>query len=52
MEDIGGMERRSEMGEETNHERLWTLRNKMRIFEGRGLGGWASLVVDIMEGRY
>ena len=23
---------------ETNHERLWTLGNKLRVTEGRGLG--------------
>jgi len=23
---------------EMNHERLWTLRNKLRVLEGRGLG--------------
>ena len=23
---------------ETNHERLWTLRNKLRVLEGSGLG--------------
>ena len=37
---------------ETNHERLWTLRNKLRVLEGRGVGGWVSLVVSIMEGMY
>ena len=61
------MERRSELGEiggggevswrksegETNYERLWTLRNKLRVLEGRwGVGGWVSLVVSIMEGTY
>ena len=24
---------------EKNHERLWTLRNKLRVLEGRGSGG-------------
>ena len=35
-----------------NYDRLWTLGNKLRVSEGRGLGGWASLVVDIKEGTY
>ena len=25
--------------EEMNHERLWTLRNKLRVLEGAGGGG-------------
>ena len=29
---------------EMNHERLWILRNKLRVLEGRG-GEWASLAV-------
>ena len=37
---------------ETNHERLWTLRNKPRILEEKGVGGWVSLVVGIKEGTY
>ena len=37
---------------EMNHERLWTLRNKLRVLEGKGRGGWVSLVVGIMEGTY
>ena len=35
-----------------NHERLWTLGNKLRVSEGRGVGGWASLVMGIKEGTY
>ena len=35
---------------EMNHERLWTLRNKLRVFEEKRVGGWVSLVVGIMEG--
>ena len=35
-----------------NHERLWTLRNKLRVLERRGGGGWVSLVVGIKEGTY
>ena len=41
------------MGEserERNHERLRTLGNKLRISEGRGLGGWGSWVMGIKEG--
>ena len=44
------MERRREKSEgETNHEKLWTLRNKLWDLEG---GCWVSLVVGIMEGTY
>ena len=49
MEDIG-TRREVSWGKsegETNHERLWTLRNKLRILEGRGLEGWVSLMVGI-----
>ena len=35
-----------------NHEILWTLRNKLRVLEGRGVGGWEILVVGIKEGMY
>ena len=35
----------------TNHERWWTLRNKLRVLEG-GLGDGVSLVVGIKEGTY
>ena len=37
---------------ETNYERLWTLRNKLRVLEGRGVGGCVSLVMGIKEGTY
>ena len=37
---------------ETNHERLWTLRNKLTVLEGSGVGGWVSLVVGIKERMY
>lgn len=50
-----GEERRSECGEigrGRNHERLWTLRNKLRVLEGRGVEHWVSLVVGIKEGTY
>ena len=33
-----------------NHERLWTLGNKLRILEGRRVRGWASPVMGIKEG--
>ena len=49
------MERRREVGKlegETNHERLWTLINNLRVLEGRGVEGWVNLVVGIMEGTY
>ena len=36
---------------ETNHERLWILRNKQG-YGGEGGGGWVSLVVGIEEGTY
>ena len=35
-----------------NHDRLWTLGNKPRASEGRGLGGWDRLVMGIKEGTY
>ena len=34
------------------HERLWTLKNNLRILKGRGLESRISLVVGIMEGMY
>ena len=37
---------------EKNHQRLWTLRNKLRALEGCGVGGWVSLVMGIKEGMY
>ena len=37
---------------EMNHERLWTLRNKLRVLEGKGMGVWVSLVMGIKEGTY
>ena len=37
---------------ETNHERQWTLKNKLRVLEGRGVGGWVSLVMGIKEGTF
>ena len=47
------MERRRELreiGREINPERLWTLKNNLRVLEGRGVGGWGNQVVDIREG--
>ena len=35
-----------------NHERLWTLGNKLRILEGREEEGWVSPVMGIKEGTY
>ena len=37
---------------EKNHERRWTLKNKLRVLEGRGVGGWISPVMGIKEGTY
>ena len=53
MEDIGRWRGEVSWGKlegETNHERLWTLRNKLRVLEG--VRGWLSLVVGIKEGTY
>ena len=35
-----------------NHERLWTLRNKLRTSEGRRVGDWDRPVMGIKEGTY
>ena len=35
-----------------NHERLWTLGNKLRASAGRGLREWVRLVMGIKEGMY
>ena len=37
---------------ETNHERLWTLRNKLRVSEGKGMDGWVGPVMGIKAGMY
>ena len=34
------------------HERLWTLRNKLRASEGRGVGEWDRPVMGSKEGTY
>ena len=34
------------------HERLWTLRNKLRASEGRRVRDWDRLVMGINEGKY
>ena len=34
------------------HERLWTLRNKLRASEERGMGEWDRLVMGSKEGTY
>jgi len=53
MEDIRGRKgklkgEKSEM--ETNHERLWTLGNNLRVSEGRRVGGGGNKVMGIKEG--
>ena len=35
-----------------NHERLWTLGDKLRASEGRGAGEWDRLVMVGGEGKY
>ena len=35
-----------------NHERLWTLGNKLRASEGRGVGERDRLVMGMKEGTY
>ena len=55
MEDIRrrkGKMKRGESEGEMNHERLWTLRNKLRPSEERGMGEWDRLVMGIKEGTY
>ena len=55
MEDIRRRKGKMKGGKsegETNHERLWTLRNKLRVLEGRGEGGLVSPVMGIKEGTY
>ena len=58
MEDTGrwrGEVSWGKLEQETNHERLWTLetlRNKLRVLNGRGFWVWVSLLVGIMEGTY
>ena len=34
------------------HGRLWTLRNKLRASEERGMEDWDRLVMGIKEGTY
>ena len=34
------------------HERLWTLRNKLRASEGRGMGEQDRLVMGSKKGKY
>ena len=34
-----------------NHERLWTLGNKLRASEGRWVGDWDRPVMGTKEGR-
>ena len=35
-----------------NHERLWTLGNKLRASEGVGVGDWDWPAMGIKEGTY
>ena len=35
-----------------NHERPWSLRNKLRVLEGREVAAWVSLMLGIKEGTY
>ena len=35
-----------------NHQRLWTLRNKLRASEGRGVVDWDRPEMDIKEDTY
>ena len=35
---------------ETDHERLWTRGNKLRVSEGRGGGEWGNSMMGIKEG--
>ena len=35
---------------EVNHERLWTLKNNLRVLKGQGVGGWRNQVEGIGEG--
>ena len=35
-----------------NHERLWTLGNKPRASEGKGVGDWDRLVMGTKESMY
>ena len=55
MEDIrrkkGKMKVEKSEGE-TNQERLWTPRNKLRVLEGRRVGRWVNLVMCTKEGTY
>ena len=54
-EDVGRRKGKVNWGKsegKMNHERLWTLRNKLRVLEGRWVRGWVSLVVGIKEGTH
>ena len=35
-----------------NHDRLWTLGNKLKASEERGVGDWHRPVMSIKEGTY
>ena len=34
------------------HEKLWTLRNKLRASEGRGVREWDRLMMGSKEGKF
>ena len=44
--------KRGETDGQMNHDRLWTLGNKLRASEERGLEDWDRLVIGIKEGTY
>ena len=53
-EDMGRRKGKVNWGKlvgETNCERLWTLRKKLRVLEGRGIGGWVGPVMGIKGGH-
>ena len=53
MEDIRRRKGKMKGGKsegETNHERLWTPGNILRVSEGMGVGRWVSPVMGIKEG--
>ena len=35
---------------DVNHERLWTLKNYLRVLKGQGVGCWGNQAVGIWEG--
>ena len=45
----GKLNRKKSEGK-ANHDRLWTLVNKLRVTAGRGFGVWGNQVLGIKEG--